>query len=232
MRRGDDKADFAFGWSCGEVVDKFLCGAQAVFLVAFGEFAGHAERSVRGEGFDGFQGFEDAVRGFMEDSWGRGFQCLFEGFGTASGFVGEESAECECFRGEARSHKSRGGGARSRQDGDRKPFRAAGPDESGAWIGDARHAGICHQSDMQALRDAGDELRGARGFIMLVKADKRFGDFEVMEEHARVAGILCRDQIACPQSLQCPQGNIPQIANRRGDNAQHLYQPSEISVDN
>ena len=90
-------------------------------------------------------------------------------------------------------------------------------DKLEARVGDHRHARIGDQSDFRALLERDEQLRGARHLVVLVIADERLVDVVMLEEFAGVASVLAGDLIRLAQNAQCPERDVLEIADGRGD---------------
>src|SRR4030095_8690982 len=62
-----------------------------------------------------------------------------------------------------------------------------------------------------------DQLRGAARFIVLVIADERFADLEVLQQMAGVSRVFAGDQIDAFQDFERAERNVTEVADGSGD---------------
>ena len=144
----------------------------------------------------------------------------FQGFQFVSalaGFVRQKTDEMKFVRrqsagrqrGDQRAGAGHGFDAEAGGDG--------GFDHALAGIADARAAGVGDQRDLFAAPQSLDDFFAAFGFVELEIAEQRFGNFEVLEQLARAARVFRRDHVAFLEHAQRAQGDVLEIADRRGD---------------
>ena len=163
----------------------------------------------------------DAVRRFVEDHGLRGVRGLgcevFEARAAGAGFLRQESEELEIAGGQAGGDEGAesGIGAGDGNDGD-----AGGDgfgDEPGAGIADAGHACIGDDGDESAVLQRGDQLGGTITLVVLMEADGRCGDGEVVEELLRLARVFAGDAVSVLENFKGAEGDVAEVADGRGD---------------
>src|SRR6185437_2747527 len=97
----------------------------------------------------------------------------------------------------------------------------AGGDSGGgdlrARVGDSGCSSVGHNGDARTALESCDQFFGAGSFIVLVVADGRRFDLEMVEEFLRLAGVLTGDAVCGAQHPQRPQGDVFKIADGGGD---------------
>ena len=66
-----------------------------------------------------------------------------------------------------------------------------------------------------------EQFGGAARFVVLVVADERLADPEMLEQVQRMAGILAGDHVRLLQDIDGAQGDIGQVADGSGDEVEH-----------
>ena len=90
-------------------------------------------------------------------------------------------------------------------------------DELVAGIGDERRSGVGDQRERLAGRKARKDLGPDALGVVLVIGGKPRRNPVVVEQMARVAGILGQDQVDARQRLQRADGDVAEIADWRRD---------------
>ncbi len=133
---------------------------------------------------------------------------------AASAFDRQKSAEVMLMAWQTRAYERGEHGARAGQHGDGQVFFAACAHQAVAGIRQAGHSRIGHHGHVQSARHALAEFGGARCFVVLVKTDERLLDLVMLQQHARVAGVLGGDEIGRPKRLEGAQGDVAQVSDR------------------
>ena len=85
-----------------------------------------------------------------------------------------------------------------------------------------------HHRDRFSLSRPLDNVLSAFGFVVFVQAQQRLADLKMLEEFAGVAGIFAGDTVYLAQDSQSAQGDVFEVAQRRGyqiDCARHSLEP-------
>ena len=96
-------------------------------------------------------------------------------------------------------------------------FRNAGPNESKARVTNRWGPRISHHGQFLAGSHARHKFRKASLLIVLVEADQWLADLKVGEKLGGPPCVLGNHHIAATQCIHGPQGQIPQISDRRGN---------------
>jgi hypothetical protein len=168
------------------------------------------------------EGADDAMGGLEIDAGFGALRSAEELSGAASAFDREKAAVVKAVAWKARADEGGEDGGGAGKNGEWEAVGDAGTDEAMAGVGDARHAGIGNEGDVDSAGEAGDEIVNACGFVVLVEANEGFFDAEVLEEKSAVAGVLCGDEVGGAESLYGSEGDILPVADRSGNDAQHV----------
>ena len=89
-----------------------------------------------------------------------------------------------------------------------------------AGVGDQRRAGVGDQRQRLAPREPGERLgAGALGVVFVIGAERR-GEAVVVEQAARMAGVLRQNQIDPGEDLEPAQRDVAEIADWRRDDVE------------
>ena len=123
-----------------------------------------------------------------------------------------------------------GVGAGDGEDGD------AGTDGGGGdlatGIGDAGRARVADDGDARVRPERGGQLDGAAHLVVLVVADGRRADVEVVEQLLRLARVLTGDAVDRAQDAEGAQGDVLQIADGRSDEVEARSEGLAIPIGN
>jgi hypothetical protein len=136
----------------------------------------------------------------------------------------QEADEAEIVARQARCGE-RGECGRSAGDrDDADAFVARRGDEAVARIGDQRGAGVGNERDGLAGLQRRDQLRaGGIGIVLMIGDGFRL-DRIAVEQAAGDAGILAGEDIAGGQRFERADGDVAEIADRRGDDIEARLQ--------
>src|SRR5207237_10593195 len=84
-------------------------------------------------------------------------------------------------------------------------------------IGNSRRPGIADYRDPRSRSKLLDEFRRPRGLIVLVIAGRTRGYSVMIEQLLRLTGVLAGDEINLLQHSNGAQGDVFEIADRRGN---------------
>jgi len=191
--------------------------AAAKFFVNFRHFARQACRAVAQNRQSVGKRLRDAVRRFIQDDGSVFDAQVFERAAAFAGACGEKSQEKKLFIRQARRCECREQRGRARNWNHGNLMANGQRDQTEAGIGNQRHAGIADERNARALFHGVDKLRSSGNFIVLVIADERLVNFEVIQKFQRVARVFAGNLIDFLEDAQGPQGDVFQIADRRGD---------------
>ena len=138
----------------------------------------------------------------------RGAALLFAG--------GQEALEGEPPRVQPRHSQGRDGGAAAGDGLYRHAVSGAQGHQILAGVADGGGARIRHQCAGLTLQQAGQNGLPCGGAVMLVVADQRLPDVEVVQQLYGHAGVLGGDEIRPGQRLHGTGGKVSQIADGRG----------------
>ena len=86
-----------------------------------------------------------------------------------------------------------------------------------ARIRDRGRAGVADQRHRLAgNQQFYDACRGGQ-FVVVVGRHELRANAVRSQERGRSAGVFGRDHVDCRQHVQCPQGDVTQVSERRGD---------------
>jgi hypothetical protein len=85
-----------------------------------------------------------------------------------------------------------------------------------AWVADARHSRIGDEGDPFACLQFGDKFDGPVAFVVLVQANGRHCDFEVVEELLGLAGVFAGDPVGGFEDAQGAEGDVFEVADGGG----------------
>ena len=86
-----------------------------------------------------------------------------------------------------------------------------------ARIGNSRHSRVGHQRDARSLLHIFHQFGGTGDFIVLVIADGAGSNAVMVQQFLRLPRIFAGDDIHFLQHAHCPESNVFQIADGRGD---------------
>jgi hypothetical protein len=223
----DKQGDFASDSIPGsQSVFHFENGSSEKLFVEFGEFAGDDDSQFRSpDGFEIGEGFENAVRCFVEDqgSWRCAFVCAgrlgegFEASPASAGFFGQEAEELELSGRKAGGYEGADGGVGSGDGIDRDACGDGGLGEPSAGVADTGHAGVRDYGDALTGLEGGDQFNRALALVVLMQAYGGGGDFEVVEQLLGLACVFAGDAVGRAQDAQGAEGDVLKVADRRAD---------------
>ena len=104
------------------------------------------------------------------------------------------------------------------------PRRDRRGDELLARVGEARRAGIRYERHVPAAVHLANQLRRLAAVIELRVARQVLrADVVLAEKELRVPRVLARDHVNVLQDPQRTQGNVLEVADRRGDEIELAY---------
>lgn len=121
------------------------------------------------------------------------------------------------MRWEAGGHEGGGDGGGAGKDREFDFLIAAGFEKTVAGIRETGSAGIGNDGDFFAALGTCDEFRNALFFVVIVERDEWARDFEVVEELARMAGVLAGDEVGLAESFDGADGDVTEVADGGGD---------------
>ena len=199
--------------------------AAQKLLVYFSELAGDYRRPQSHHCLDVGECVQNPVRSLVEDQGARFLLQLRKHLAPLRRFRRKEAAEAERIRRQARgaqrAHRGRHPGNRHHRNACVNGRRH----HSVAGIGDQRRPGIGDQRDVRPGFEFRDQLARASRFVVLVIADQRFRDIQVLQKFARLARVLASDAIALAQDAPRPQRDVFQIADGRRDDVERFQAP-------
>ena len=130
---------------------------------------------------------------------------------------GQEALEGEPPCGQARHAQGRDHSARAGNGGNDDIIGSAQGHQVLAGIGNGRGTGVGHQSAGFSIENTFQNPLAAFGAVVLIIADEGFLDAHMVQQLQTDPGILGSDKIRLFQSFTAPLGNVPQIADGRGD---------------
>ena len=186
-------------------VAQFGEGAASKLLVELGQLAGEHRRPVA-ENFERIvEGLANPVRGLVKNESWTHFSQLFE-TGPPGHFAGRQKADEEERVGRKPPGDQRGDESRRAGNGnDANVGGKRGLDEPVGRIGDPGSPGIADQGDRRAAAQPLDQFVGARPLVMLVIADRRRGNAEMVEEQS---GVGVSSQAISDDSLRTRSARI------------------------
>ena len=138
---------------------------------------------------------------------------------------GQEAGEAIAGRGEARRGEGGRRGARPRDRADAHTGAVRLGHEQGAWIGDARRAGVAHQGDALAVAQRGDQALRRGTLVVLMHRHGACRHAVMPEQGARGTGVLAGDQGHRAQDLDGARTRIREVA----DGGSHDVQRSAVN---
>ena len=220
FRGTNHQSNLSFGRVSFEGLKEFRELAAAKLFVDLGDFAGETSLTIAEDCGCVGDGLGYTMGGLVEDQ-----RAVFnaETFQSALAFAaaGRKEAEKEKFViGKSGSRKSgeERRGARDRNDWD--AMANGESDETMAGVGHERHASIAHQGDIGALFHGEDQFGRARKFVVLVIADERFVNVEVIQKLKRVAGVFAGDLVDFLENAKGAKRDVFEVADRSGDEVQ------------
>ena len=187
------------------------------FFVELGDLTGEAGITIAKNGGSVGDGVGDAVRRLVEDE-GAVFDAeAFEGALAFAGTSGKEAEKDELVVRKAGGGE--GGEERCRTgNGDDRDAMANGEsDQAMAGIGDEGHASITDQCDGGTSFHGEHEFGSAGEFVVLVVADERLMDLEMIQEFEGVAGVFAGDLLDFFENAQGAEGDVFEVADGSGD---------------
>ena len=132
-------------------------------------------------------------------------------------FVGrEESLKGETPGGQTRHRQSAHGGAAAGDSLHRDAVFPAQPHQILAGIADGRGPGVRHQRTRLPGQQPGQNGLPGGGPVVLVVADQRLFDVEMVQQLHGHTGVFGGDEVCLLQGLHPTGGQIPQIADGGG----------------
>ena len=144
------------------------------------------------------------------------FQMLLPGFVRC----GEKAFKREPLRRETGHRERRDDRARAGRGGNRDAVLSAQAHQLLAGVGDRGHARVGDKRAALPAEQAGDNDGGAFHFVVLIIADERAADAEVVEELQCDARILRGDKVRIFERFDRAGGEIVQIADGRSHQIQ------------
>ena len=186
-------------------------------LVQLGQLTAERDRAVRTEGSGQVvQRAAQLVRGLVEDH--RAGLVLQKGqpFAAVTLGDGQKALEHKAGRGLAAGRQRRDAG-RCRRDGHDPDAALVGlADDLLAGVADAGHTGIAAQGAILPSLDAVQDGLAVVERVLIV-ADHRLFETQMVEQPQRDAGVLSRDEVRQAEGSRHTRRHVIQIADRRGD---------------
>lgn len=137
---------------------------------------------------------------------------FLKGFRPTRGETEEREPVCLHARRRQGGHD----GARARHGHDREAGLPCGADQEASGVGDERRAGVGHERDVVSGPQPIDQSPGLLCLVVFVQARAWRRDRVMREEPGRTAGIFGRNQLHLTQHPQRTQGDVFEVADRRG----------------
>ena len=134
---------------------------------------------------------------------------------------GQEALKREAPRRQAGHAQRRDGGAGAGDGADRHARLRAQADQILAGVGDGRGSGVRHERARLARQNALDDARAACRLVVLIIADERLFQLQMVQQPQRHPRVLGRDKIRLRKHLAAALGDIGQIADRRRHKIEH-----------
>ena len=128
----------------------------------------------------------------------------------------QKTAEQKRLGVKAADRQSRGQRGSSRNGHDPDAALQGNTNEMMARIGDAGRPGVRDVRDAQSVPQPGKHHPAAFLFVVLVQADHGRFDLIRGKQDSGTAGVFRGNQVNLPEHAQRPEGNVLQIADRRG----------------
>ena len=123
-----------------------------------------------------------------------------------------------------RYHRNRTGrGERSARPWYRVNRNVSGParrHQLHAGVGHAGRSGVGDEGNRRPAPKLTQQLRRALMGIVFMKAHHRSGDAVMTQQPGRSSGVFRSDEMGFPQYPKCPQCDVLQVADRRGDHVE------------
>ena len=196
-------------------------GAALDLFEQLGQVVGQRCPAVAVHGQGVLQEGCQAKRALVEDERVRRVQVDFEKAPPLAGLARGKAAEGKAVQRQAGEHDRHDEPGRP---GDHRHLFAGvdGPaHERVAGVGDAGRAGVGDERDALAFTQEAEDALPGLVFVVFVKGDLRAADLKVLEQPPGRACVLAGDEIDAAQGLQRPQRDVPQVADRGGDEIEH-----------
>ena len=187
------------------------------FFVELGDLTGEAGKTIAENGGSVGDGVGDAVGRLVEDESAVFDAKAFEG---ALAFAGTSRKKTEKQELVVRKAGGREGGEERGGTGngdDRDAMANGESDQAMAGIGDEGHASITDQCNGGTFFHGEHEFGSAGEFVMLVVADERLMDLEMIQEFEGVAGVFAGDLLNFFENAQGAEGDVFEVADGSGD---------------
>ncbi|MDB6153544.1 MAG: hypothetical protein JWL90_1997 [Chthoniobacteraceae bacterium] len=195
--------------------------ADSKFLKLFGQLAGDANWPGRKMRRADFQRFDEPIRRLEKNGGLLAGICGEKQAFALAAFCWQKSPEMESLGWEPGTNERGQDRRRPGQDGVGNRAFDARPQEPMPRIGNARHARIGDDGDLFSQLEAGKQFLGPARFVMSMIAQKRLFDLKMTQQIAGVPGIFRRDDVDKFEGLKRPQRDVPEIADRRGNEVKH-----------
>ena len=194
--------------------------AQELFM-NFGQLACQDNRSITQDCRHVAQAFEDAMRALVTDNRCQLGREFLKHAPPSRHFCRNEANEPELVRRQARC-RQRGQYSRwARYRHNRKSTLNGGGYDAISGIRHERRSGVANQRYGLAARKRFNQFLAAGCFVVLVIADERLANFEMIQQLARLPRIFARNQRHfLPQNTKGPLSDIFQISNWGRDQVQ------------
>ena len=196
-----------------EGLEEFREAAAAKLLMDLGNLAGKAGLAVTENRGGVGDGIGDPMRSFVKNQGAIFDAKALEGTLALTAAGREETEKEKFFIGETGCGK---GGEESRRpgDGDDGDMVADSEgDEAVARVGNQGHASITDEGDVRTLFHGEDEFRGAREFVVLVIADQRLVNVEVIQKFQGVAGVLAGNLVDLFEDAEGTKSDVFEVAD-------------------
>ena len=186
-------------------------------LVQFGQLTAERDRAVRTEGSGQVvQRAAQLVRGLVEDHRAGLVLQKCQPFTAVPLGDGQKALEHKAGRGLA-AGRQRCDAGRCRRDGHDPDAALVGlADDLLAGVADAGHTGIAAQGAILPGLDAVQDGLAVVERVLIV-ADHRLFETQMVEQPQRDAGVLSRDEVRQAEGSRHTRRHVIQIADRRGD---------------
>src|SRR5213593_1798038 len=222
--RRHDHRDLAFRALGSIVPGKGRCRAADDLFVDLRHLARHRDGRVGRDRSEVGEQVTHAIRALIDDERSATREELGELAAARAALLLGEAHEgelaCRQPRRDERGDGRRGPGHRD----DFVPSRDRRGDELLARVGEGRRARIRYERHVPAAVHLANKLRGLTAVIELRVARQVLrADVVLAEKELRVPRVLARDHVNVLQDPQRTQGNILEVADRRGDEIELAY---------
>jgi hypothetical protein len=171
---------------------------------------------------DDTEGLQDPVGSLIGDGSSRIEESLREGGLQLLLLPGKEPNELKRRGRQSGEHEGVDEGTGARKGGDSHPFCPTPRDEFLARVGDQRRARIGDEGESFATFKILDDPVFLFCSVKLVERFEGDLDLVVVEKMAAVASVFAEDIVAGFQHTHCPPGEISEVADRRGNEIEHV----------